>query len=82
MNEETGVFNPDRSVTFTLRSRKRRKDDIEVLDTYADFDVAREFAVELVEQYGHYQTSVVNSKGVEVYDSRTAGIRKIRRAGR
>lgn len=64
-------------VTFTVWSRRhRRTTEAEETrhDTYADFATAKEFANEWVEYHKHYSARVINSKGVEVYDTRKAGI--------
>jgi hypothetical protein len=61
---------PDRPVTFTVSSRRRRRDEFEAGDTYSDFEVAKEFADELADHHRRYQAVVFNSRGVKVYDTR------------
>jgi hypothetical protein len=62
------------AVTFTVSSREHNKEDWGVWGTYEDWTVAKEFADELVQFHKHYEAQVINSKGVDVYNTRRVGI--------
>lgn len=51
-------------------------------DTYDLFGVAREFAIAAVEYEGVYNARVINSKGVEVYNAKKSGIKRVKRPSR
>ena len=49
----------------------------ECRDTYDSFQSAKEFATAAVQYEGQYNARVINSKGVEVFDARKSGVRKV-----
>lgn len=63
-------------VAWILSSRARRRDELAVRGTFRGFDVACEFARERVTRCRDYEAVVINSKGVEVYNTRKEGITK------
>jgi hypothetical protein len=55
------------SMYWALSTRKRKKDDFVLVDRYLDFEVAKEFAEEMVGHHGHYEAVIFNSKGMQVF---------------
>lgn len=51
-------------------------------DTYDSFQSAKEFATSAVENEGNYNARVINSKGVEVFNARRAGVKQAGRRKR
>lgn len=64
-----------RYTVFVRPFRRTTEAEEERRDTYEEAKTAIEFAKELVEYHGNYDASVVNSKGLRVWEARRKGVR-------
>jgi hypothetical protein len=63
-----------KEVTFTVSSREKKKNEFKVFATFSEFKEAKDFANDLVLVAKHYEAQVINSNGVDVYNTRRTGI--------
>lgn len=69
-------------VTFTVWGRKLKRTteaEEDRHDTYDSFEVAKDFATELVERLGYYDARVINSKGVCVWEAKKNGVQRLKK---
>lgn len=64
---------------WTVCVQATRASGEERRDTYDSFQSAKAFATSAVEHEGHYNARVINSKGVEVFNARKSGIKRVGR---